>query len=323
VSAGKDNNMDIGRYLTGWISHFRSTPGNIFLSHASQDKGTAESIAFSLRSRGYPVFLDRDDLPAGDSFDRQIERAVEASEIFIFLVSPDSVKEGHYTLTELAFARSKWKTPEGHVLPVMVCKTPLEQVPSYLKAVTILEPLGNITAETSAAAAKLISKIQPPTKLPIAIIFVVVVAVLSAVIIWRITDSRPPTPTPTDLQECMDLPHPKGTGVWIVDKSCVYLDTTEGKRQFFLMKPNSDLLAKGARPGSQLFIGERSGESYKGKLFVFAGGRCQPLQYDATGLISNNDETVTLTGKAPQIDTESCTLTGEQERTLVFRFKGR
>jgi hypothetical protein len=124
---------------------------NIFLSYASPDKATAESIAFSLRSRGYKVFLDRDDLPAGGSYDHQIERAVKDSEIFIFLISPDSVGEGRYTLTELTFARYKWKDPNGHVLPVMSRKTPLEQIPSYLKAVTILEPQGSVTAETSAA----------------------------------------------------------------------------------------------------------------------------------------------------------------------------
>jgi TIR domain/Ricin-type beta-trefoil lectin domain len=124
---------------------------NIFLSHASQDKATAELIAFSLRSRGHKVFLDRDDLPAGQSFDQQIEKAVEDSAIFIFLISPDSVADGHYTLTELKYARRKWNTPNGRVLPIMARKTPLEQVPSYLRAVTILEPLGNITAETSAA----------------------------------------------------------------------------------------------------------------------------------------------------------------------------
>jgi len=33
----------------------------------------------------------------------------------------------------------------------MARKTPLEQVPTYLKAITILEPTGNVAAETSAA----------------------------------------------------------------------------------------------------------------------------------------------------------------------------
>jgi hypothetical protein len=61
------------------------------------------------------------------------------------------VAQRRYTLTELEFARHKWPNPNAHVLPVMARITPLEQVPVYLKAVTILEPVGNVTAETSAA----------------------------------------------------------------------------------------------------------------------------------------------------------------------------
>jgi TIR domain-containing protein len=122
----------------------------IFLSHVSQDRSTAEAIAFSLRDRSHKVFLDRDDLPVGHGFDQRIERAVKQSEIFIFLISPDSVTDGRYTLTELLFARKKWPSPSGHVLPVRVRTTPRDQIPPYLKAVTILEPQGNVAAETSA-----------------------------------------------------------------------------------------------------------------------------------------------------------------------------
>jgi TIR domain len=123
----------------------------VFLSHASQDKTVAESIAFSLRGRGDKVFLDRDSLPPGRTYDEQIESAINASESFIFLISPDSIAEGRYSLTELMFARRKWLDPNGRVLPVMVRKTPLEELPPYLRAVAILEPVGNITAETSSA----------------------------------------------------------------------------------------------------------------------------------------------------------------------------
>lgn len=122
----------------------------IFLSHASEDKPAAESIAFSLRNRGHKVFLDRDDLPPGESYDKQIELAVKQSDVFIFVVSPLSVAKGRYTLTELSFARRKWPDPHGRVLPVMAVPTPMGDVPSYLKAVTVLEPLGNLTAETAA-----------------------------------------------------------------------------------------------------------------------------------------------------------------------------
>ena len=127
----------------------------IFLTYASEDKATAEPIAFSLRDRGHIVFLDRDDLPPGKSFDQRIERAIKDSDILVFLISPDSVEDGRFTLTELSFARHKWRSPNNRVLPVMVRKTPLEQVPTYLKAVTILEPAGNVAAETSAAVEKM------------------------------------------------------------------------------------------------------------------------------------------------------------------------
>jgi tetratricopeptide (TPR) repeat protein len=54
-------------------------------------------------------------------------------------------------LTELKLARAKWSVPDGRILPVMVEPTPMSDVPAYLKAVTILEPKGSVSAETAAA----------------------------------------------------------------------------------------------------------------------------------------------------------------------------
>jgi hypothetical protein len=130
----------------------------IFLCYASEDRATAESIAFSLRGRSHQVFFDRDDLPPGASYDEQIERAIKGSDVFVFLISPDSVTRGRYTLTEQKFAREKWLDPNGYVLPVLVRKTPGDQIPPYLKAVTMLEPDGNIAAETSATVDKILSQ---------------------------------------------------------------------------------------------------------------------------------------------------------------------
>ena len=127
----------------------------IFLSYASEDKAIAEPIAFSLRSRGHKVFLDRDDLPAGGEYDRRIEQAVEQAGLFIFLISPTSVAKGRFTMTELEFARRKWRKADGHVLPVMVAPTPIADVPGFLKSVTILEPKGNVAAEVASAVGSL------------------------------------------------------------------------------------------------------------------------------------------------------------------------
>jgi hypothetical protein len=90
-------------------------------------------------------------LPPAESFDARVERAIGDSDVFIFLISPQSVTRGRYTLTEVAFAKRKWPNPNARVLPVMLLPTPLDAVPNYLKAVTILEPEGNAAAETAAA----------------------------------------------------------------------------------------------------------------------------------------------------------------------------
>lgn len=115
-------------------------------------------------------------------------------------------------------------------------------------------------------------------------------------------------------------PPPPGRSVWAVDKSTVYLEPTGDKRQFFLVEPSVELASQGAQSGALLFDGRKVSGSYEGKLFVFAG-LCGTRDYDATGPITNEDETVTLLGMAPQIDPESCAKIGEQKKTLVFNFK--
>jgi hypothetical protein len=138
----------------------------IFLSFASEQKAQAEPIALALRARGYLVFFSHDDLPPGDSFDARVEQAVAACDLMVFLISPESTTKGRYTLTELAFARAKWPNPSNHVLPVLIAPTPLERLPSYLKAVTILEPEGNAAAEVSAAVTRILRAAALEEKAP-------------------------------------------------------------------------------------------------------------------------------------------------------------
>jgi hypothetical protein len=132
----------------------------IFLTFASEQNEIAESIQLALRNRGHQVFFSHDDLPPGESFDERIQKSIGECELLVFLISPQSVAKGRYTLTELAFARSQWRSPRGRVLPVVVAPTPMESIPNYLKAVTLLEPEGNIAAETAAA----VDRVRNPTR---------------------------------------------------------------------------------------------------------------------------------------------------------------
>ena len=88
----------------------------------------------------------------------RIERAVLASDLFIFLVSPEAVVKGKYTLTELSYARKKWPSASGRVLPVIVAPTPINSIPPFLRSVSIFEPEGNIAADTAAEADKILQR---------------------------------------------------------------------------------------------------------------------------------------------------------------------
>jgi hypothetical protein len=127
----------------------------IFLSYASEQRDAAEPIAFALRARGHDVFLDRDDLAGGAEYYERIESEIRASDLMVFLVSPQSVTPGRYTLTELEIARQHWRSPNRRLLPVKIAPTDMAAIPAYVRAVSILEPKGSAPAETASAVDRL------------------------------------------------------------------------------------------------------------------------------------------------------------------------
>lgn len=127
----------------------------IFLSYASEDRDLADEIQLALLGAGHKVFFDKESLPAGEDYHSRIERAVQQSDIFVFLISSKSVAQGSYALTELKFARTKWPYPKDKLLPVRLHGTPWEAIPPYLKSVTVLEPEGSAPAEIVEAVAAL------------------------------------------------------------------------------------------------------------------------------------------------------------------------
>ena len=126
----------------------------IFLSYASEQRDVAEQTKLALAASGHKVFYDRHSLPVGDEYHRRIRTAVEESEAFVFLISPQSIAQGCYALTELKYAREKWPDPRDKVLPVMVERTEYRHIPPYLKAITVLEPQGSASAEIAAEIEK-------------------------------------------------------------------------------------------------------------------------------------------------------------------------
>jgi hypothetical protein len=163
----------------------------IFICHSDDTTAAAASIANSLRGRGYKVFLDQDSLPPGRSYDERIEKAITHSSVIIFLISPHSVQEGRYTLTELKFAAKKWPHAGNAVLPVMVAPTEISSLPEYLKGATILTPKGNLAAEVSHEVARLV-----PTRSRTKLLALAAIAAAIVISIIAIATSRGPSSTP-------------------------------------------------------------------------------------------------------------------------------
>jgi hypothetical protein len=133
----------------------------IFLSYASEDFPVAEEIAQTLVIEGHEVFFDRRSLKASDNYGARIRNSINAADRFIFLISRNSLSPNSYTLTELEFAQSRWPSPVGSVIPVLMDDTvAIEQVPVYLRSVHILKPKGNAATEVAAAVHGL-AKIKP------------------------------------------------------------------------------------------------------------------------------------------------------------------
>lgn len=127
----------------------------IFLSYASEDRELVEPIYYELISSKYDVFFDTKSLLEGLDFNDRIRKAINDSDFLIYCISPHSISPGSYTLTELRFIEEKWPHPGKHVLPVFVRDTNFDAIPNYLKAVTILDPVGNVAAEVGASISKL------------------------------------------------------------------------------------------------------------------------------------------------------------------------
>jgi len=127
----------------------------IFISYAREQVRAAQSIQVRLMEEGHKTFFDLSKLPAGEGYDAEIRRSIRDADLFIFLISADSVRPSSYARTELTLAHDRWPNPSGRVLPVMAETTPFSDIPPYLTAITVLQPQGNLAADVVAEVAKI------------------------------------------------------------------------------------------------------------------------------------------------------------------------
>ena len=127
----------------------------IFLSYSSKDRPVATRVQLALTGSRHQVFFDKESLRAGTEFHGRIRAEIAAADLFIFLISENSLAPGSYALTELKFARQRWPHPRDHVLPVLI--SPTQTKDEYLNAVQMVRPEGDVAAEVAAAVEDLLA----------------------------------------------------------------------------------------------------------------------------------------------------------------------
>jgi|JI6StandDraft_1071083.scaffolds.fasta_scaffold16495_4 hypothetical protein len=131
---------------------------NIFLCHASEDKKIAKRIYHALISGNHEVFFDENNLSASEDYHPSISRAINKCDIFIFLITRNSLRPGKFTLTELNLIEKRWPKPEGKVLPINLENILPSEFPPYISTIVSYTIKGDPAAEVRTAVDNLPKK---------------------------------------------------------------------------------------------------------------------------------------------------------------------
>ncbi len=88
---------------------------DIFISYSRRDKKTVVPFAEFLRSHGYSVWIDMDELPVGHAFPEEIVKAITGCKILLFFSSKNS-NDSKWVKREVVFADQQNKI----ILPVLI-----------------------------------------------------------------------------------------------------------------------------------------------------------------------------------------------------------
>jgi WD40 repeat protein len=126
-----------------------------FISYSHVDAAFADALRVALEARGVDVWIDEADIPSGSRWREELERAIENSDAFVFLLGPESAISQHCR-QELGHAVELNK----RILPVRVRETPDKQVPDSLAAYQFIPSRGIFGDSFDACVGRLVAAIQ-------------------------------------------------------------------------------------------------------------------------------------------------------------------
>jgi len=111
-------------------------------------------------------------------------------------------------------------------------------------------------------------------------------------------------------------PEGPSESLWYYDGSTLMLVTDGAQRKFYYETPEPELVAIGVKRGTLFFVGQQKGRAYRGSAIAFSR-RCGAFPYSVRGETSQDNQTIVMRGKAPNLD-GTCRLKSTWEATLTL-----
>jgi len=106
-----------------------ATP-KVFISYANDSKPLAEELTQAFSNEGITVWADFKDLRPGDQWRIKLEQAIKASNLFLFLISPNIQMSPWQELESQTALAKAWTDSKTKVLPVV---TGSSEPPPFLR----------------------------------------------------------------------------------------------------------------------------------------------------------------------------------------------
>ena len=126
---------------------------DVFISYSRRDGEFVQGLVADLEARGKSVWIDTEGIAGGEVFPEAIQSAIEQSDAFVFVVSPDSVAS-RYCESEVEYALELHK----RLVPVLREPTADELVPEAIRVRNWVQFTPD--ADAAAAADQLVAAID-------------------------------------------------------------------------------------------------------------------------------------------------------------------
>lgn len=110
-----------------------------------------------------------------------------------------------------------------------------------------------------------------------------------------------------------------GPSLWDLGGSVLSLSAHGARREFRYQTVRPGLQEVGVEPGTLWFEGTRTGDQYSGTAYVFSKA-CGALAYPVTGSVSTDEQTIAISGNAPNIGGEDCSIVGYHPTSDALHF---